>query len=497
MAWGKADAAREQPMLTRRQFSASAAGIVVGAGIAGAATRPRYTRKLGAAADPGPGKTVAVGLRAAQRSIALPCFGGGAMPLWTFADGPWPPLIRLNLGDRLEATLNNELPRAGESTSIHWHGIRLPNDQDGVPFLVQPPVQPGETFRYGFTPPDPGTFFFHTHCNTVEQLGRGLVGILIIDGDTTEPYDADTVLLMRDWHVDIERGRFNSFYTLRGAARAGTYAPLRSVNGAVNPEIVLPAAGDCRVRLINTDTTRVMRIGVEGADAAIVAIDGMGVSPFPLASWAMGPGMRIDIVLRAPADGGIARLIDQSPPGRVALAHFVGRGAARRMSAFDPAPLRAPRIAEPDTKVAERLNFVFQSTESGKFIADNSDSGALLGALCLSQNLFWIINGRAWPDRDHARLPPPLAAFERGRSYVFVLRNDSEFAHPIHIHGHTFKLLRSSRQKGPQHHADTLLLLPREQAEVAFVADNPGDWMFHCHVLEHQEGGMMTTLRVA
>jgi FtsP/CotA-like multicopper oxidase with cupredoxin domain len=485
-------------MLTRRRFVASAATVVVGAELRGAEAQSRYSRKPGAAAAPGPGKTLAVRLTAAERSVALPCFGGRALPLWTFTDGEWPPLIRLDLGDRLEATLENRLPRAQESTSIHWHGIRLPNDQDGVPFLVQPPVQTGEVFRYGFTPPDPGTFFFHTHCNTVEQLGRGLEGILIIDGDTTEPYDADRVLLLRDWQVDVESARFNPFYTLRGAARAGTYAPVRSVNGAVNPEIALPASGDCRLRLINTDTTRVMQIGVEGAEAAIVAVDGVAVPPLPLVSWSLGPAMRLDIVLRAPADGGIARLVDRSPPGRVELAHAVGKGAARRTAAFDPAPLRASRLAQPDMKAAERMSFIFQASESGKFVAEADDAqGTAVGALCLSQKLFWSINGRAWPDRDHARLPPPLAVLKRGRTYVFSLRNDSAFAHPIHIHGHTFKLLRSSKQKQPQHHADTLLLLPQEQAEVAFVADNPGDWMFHCHIIEHQESGMMGYLRVS
>ena len=482
--------------LTRRRFVAAAATIVVGGELAGAGTQTRYTRKLGSAIDAGPGKTVSIRLNAAERSIALPCFGGRALPLWTFAEGQWPPLIRLDLGDRLEASLENHLPRAQESTSIHWHGIRLPNDQDGVPFLVQPPVKPGEIFRYGFTPPDPGTFFFHTHCNTVEQLGRGLQGVLIVDGDTTEPYDADTVLLLRDWQVDVESGRFNSFYTLRGAARAGTYAPLRSVNGAVNPEISLPASGDCRLRLINTDTTRVMQVGVEGAEAAVVAIDGMAVQPFPLVLWSLGPAMRIDVVLRAPTEGRVARLVDLSPPGRVEMAHFVGKGAVRGTAAFDPTPLRAVRIAEPDMKMAQRLNFVFESSESGKFIADDAQ-GAAVGALCLSQNLFWTINGRAWPDRDHARLPPPLAVLQRGSTYVFSLRNDSAFAHPIHIHGHTFKLLRSSKQKVPQHHTDTLLLLPQEQAEVAFVADNPGDWMFHCHIIEHQESGMMGYFRVS
>lgn len=485
-------------MLTRRQFVAGAASIGTATIVGGASARGPYTRKLGAPVAPGAGKTVAVRLTAAERPIELPCFGGHSLPMWTFADGAWPPLIRLDLGNRLDATLENRLPRAGESTSIHWHGIRLPNDQDGMPYLVQPPVQPGESFHYSFTPPDTGTFFFHTHCNTVEQLGRGLEGVLIVDGDITEPYDTDMVLLLRDWRVDLEAGQFNPFYTLRGAGRAGTYGSVRSVNGATNPAIALPASGDCRLRVINTDPTRVMQIGVEDAEAAIVAIDGIAVQPFPLATWSMGTAMRIDLVLRAPPEGKIARLIDNSPPGRVELAHFVGEGAPRRKTAFDPAPLRAGRIPEPDLKSAERQSFLFQASEAGNVISAADDAlGSALGSICLSEKIFWTINGRPWPDRDHARLPPPLAVLKRGRSYIFTLKNDTPFAHPIHIHGHTFKLLRSNKQSWPQHHADTLLLLPDEQAEVAFVADNPGDWMFHCHIIEHQESGMMGYLRVA
>lgn len=484
-------------MLTRRQFSAGAAAVAAGAVLARASVRPSYARELGAPAKIGAGKLVAVRLVTAERPTALPCFGNHSLPMWSFTDGAWPPVIRLDLGDRLEATIENRLPRPDESTSIHWHGIRLPNDQDGVPYLVQAPVRPGESFRYSFAPPDTGTYFFHTHCNTVEQLGRGLEGILIIDGDTTEPYDADEVLFMRDWQVDRETGEFNPFFTLRGAGRAGTFGPVRSVNGAVNPEIRLPASGDCRLRLINADPTRIMQIGVEDADAAIVAIDGIAVPPFPLSRWSMGPAMRIDLVLRAPQPGRIARLVDHSTPDRVELAHFVGSGVARRNSSFDPAPLRAGRIAEPDLKAATRLNFVFQASEAGQLVATPDDGlGAPLGALCLSSRTFWTINSRAWPDSDHARLPPPLAVLDRGRSYVFALKNDSEFSHPIHIHGHSFKLLGSDKQNRPPHHTDTVLLLPHETAEVAFVADNPGDWMFHCHIIEHQETGMMSYLRV-
>jgi FtsP/CotA-like multicopper oxidase with cupredoxin domain len=159
--------------------------------------------------------------------------------------------------------------------------------------------------------------------------------------------------------------------------------------------------------------------------------------------------------------------------------------------------LRAGRIPEPDLASAKRLDFTFHASETGAVVATADAAGGPLGALCTSSRTFWGINERGWPERGHSRLPPPLALLERDRSYVFRLKNRSEFSHPIHIHGHTFKLLRASKQRHPAHYTDTVLLLPGEEADVAFVADNPGDWMLHCHVIEHQETGMMGYLRVA
>jgi FtsP/CotA-like multicopper oxidase with cupredoxin domain len=487
-------------MLTRRQFAlAGAATAFAGAAVIGGVNwRRRYNRKLAPPLKLEPGKTDTIRLVAAERPTALPCFGGQSLPMWTFTEGVWPPIIHLKLGEQLDVTLENKLPGAEESTSIHWHGARLPNNQDGVPYLVQQPVRPGESFRYRFMPPDTGTFFFHTHCNTAEQLGRGMQGVLIVDGDTTEPYDADMVLFIRGWQVDPGASEFNPFFTLRGAGRAGTYASLRSVNGIANPEFKLPASGDCRLRLINGDPTRIIQIGVEDGEAAIIAIDGFAVPPVELSSWTMGPAMRLDLVLRAPEPGKVVRLVDKAGADAVVLAHFVGTGEPIRTDEFDPAPLHAVRITEPDLGTAERLSFVFQASETGQVVALPEDGpGGLLGPLCVSARNFWTINDHGWPDRDHARLPPPIAVLERDRSYIFTLKNASPFTHPVHIHGHTFKLLGSDKQTRPEHHTDTLLVLPGETAEVAFVADNPGDWMFHCHIIEHQETGMMSYLRVA
>ncbi len=416
--------------------------------------------------------------------------------MWTFSDESWLPVVRLKLGERLDATFENSLPREGEHSSIHWHGIRLPNGQDGVPYLTQQPVWPGEKYSYSFVPPDTGTFFFHPHCNTVEQLGRGMAGVLIVEGDETEPYDADVPIVLRDWRLGEAGEGFIEFLTPEGAGKAGTFGAIRSANGEQNPEIMLPAEGDCRLRILNLDNTRVMEIGIQDTEAAIVAVDGIAVPPFSLKSWRLGPAMRIDIVVRAPADGETVRLVDYFAPEPVPVARLIGKGQAKRKNAFDPAPLRAGRIPEPELETAERLTFAFSATATADALVEAEADGLLLGSLCTAAGAFWAINKKVWPAGDHSRIPPPLATLQRGKSYVFDLQNLTPHQHPIHIHGHSFKFLKSNRRNLPVHHADTVLLQPKERVEVALVADNPGDWMLHCHIIEHQETGMMGYIRV-
>jgi FtsP/CotA-like multicopper oxidase with cupredoxin domain len=154
-------------------------------------------------------------------------------------------------------------------------------------------------------------------------------------------------------------------------------------------------------------------------------------------------------------------------------------------------------VPDPDLANATRLTFEYASTAAGTALAATREQFPGIDDLCLSDRTFWAINKTSWPADGHNRLPPPLALLETGRTYVFELFNASKQFHPIHIHGHTFTVLSSTKQDLPRHLADTVLLVPRERLEVAFVADNPGDWMFHCHLIEHQETGMMGYVRVA
>jgi len=432
----------------------------------------------------------------AERPTALPCFNGRTLPLWTFEAGTTFPIVRMKLGERLDTVFKNNLPVAGEVATIHWHGLRIPNDQDGVPYMTQQPIAPGAEGHYSFVPPDTGSFFFHTHCNSVEHFGRGLIGALIVEGDEIEPPDAEAVLLMKDWHIGPD-GKFLPFSTDEGAARGGTPGTVRSVNGEASPVITVPSSADVRIRFYHLDPMRVSDIGFENAEAAIIAVDGNGVTPIPLESWRMGSAMRVDLLLRSAPPGHSVKLFDYFSKEPYLLAEFKSEGAPKRTAPFKATPLKMMPFEKLDEASAQRIPVEFSATPTGASIAAaGAVSDIQIGPLCLTKRTFWAINKQAWPGADHKELGPPLAVLKSGSSYIFELKNTTPRAHPIHIHGHMFEVLSSSLRQLPRVHCDTVLLLPKERIEVGIVAGDPGKWMFHCHILEHQETGMMGYIEV-
>jgi len=370
-----------------------------------------------------------------------------------------------------------------------------------VPYLTQLPVQPGERFTYRFTPPDAGSYFFHPHCNTAEQMGRGLIGALIVE-DGAAGFDDEHVLILKDWRLTPE-GAFDSFVTLGGASRAGTFGSLRTVNAHPSPRFDVAAGANIRLRLINADSTRISAIGLAGAPAFVIAIDGNAVAPFALDTWRLGPAMRLDLSLRSPRDTQF-RLVDYFAPEPVTLATFATGGAALREGAFGPTPLPKSPVSEPDIGAAWTHTLELGAgvtpldiPEPPPIVLPNGDRIERADSLCLASATFWTLDGQSWPMQDHRRLPPPLFSVPRGQSVALEFRNATKRAHPIHIHGHTMTVLSSSVLPRPVHRADTVLVMPNERVKVAFVADNPGNWMIHCHIIEHQETGMMGWFRVS
>ena len=453
---------------TRRQVLAGLAGLgVAGLGAGGV----RYW--LGRPLDP---QTRDYELIAAPLDVEL--VAGRATPAWAYG-GQVPGLeLRCRQGDRLRVRFINRL---NEPTTIHWHGIRLPIEMDGVPYVSQLPVQPGEYFDYDFVVQDAGTFWYHPHLSSSEQLGRGLVGPLIVEEREPTGFQHERTLGLKTWAVD-EQGAFTAFSVPREAARGGTPGRLSTVNGTHAPRMELPAGQVVRLRLLNLDSTVTYRLNLPGAEARLYALDGQPLQqPRPLGKdyW-LGPGMRLDLALKVPAAG--AELALRNGPLR--LATLVSQASAEPAAAW-PSALPANPLAEPDLAQAETLKFNFEWAAA---LSENLDQGAAYK--------LWQINGQAWDIADKTCADRPIARLRQGRSYIFELRNMTQYQHPIHLHGMAFKVLDSDRKMIIPYFTDTYLLGKNERARIAFVADNPGVWMFHCHVIDHMETGLMAAIEV-
>ncbi|KRW60010.1 multicopper oxidase family protein [Pseudomonas sp. TTU2014-080ASC] len=386
--------------------------------------------------------------------------------------------LRCRQGERLRVRFINKLD---VETTIHWHGIRLPLAMDGVPYVSQAPVKPGEYFDYDFITPDAGSYWYHPHTASGEQLGRGLVGALIVEEREPTGFTYERTLNLKSWHVD-EQGAFTDFSVPREAARGGTPGRLSSVNGVHAPTLELPAGQVVRLRILNLDNTLTYRLNLPGAEARVYALDGNPVEPhsFPKEYW-IGPGMRIDIGLKVPEAG--TELPLRNGPLRLATLKSV---ASTDPVADWPPALPANPIAEPDLATAQTLRFNFEWAGA---VSVGLEQGAA--------HSFWQINGQAWDINDKTCADRPIARLELGKSYIFELRNLSQYQHPIHLHGMTFKVLSSDRKRITPYFTDTYLLGKNERAKVALVADNPGVWMFHCHVIDHMETGLMASIEVA
>ncbi len=409
--------------------------------------------------------------------------------------------IRAKKGDRLEIAFDN---RMHEGSTVHWHGIRLPNEYDGVPTLTQPLVQPGGRFVYRVPLDDPGTFFFHPHCDETGQAGRGLAGVLIVEDERDPKFDAEFVLVLKDWRL-AEDGGFLALSEPDGASKAGTFGATRTVNGKPAERLEAPANGDVRLRILNIDSTRVMDIGVEGAPAALIAVDGHALDPIPMDDlpdgiWRMGPAQRIDVALRMPGEGGTVRIGDYRAAEIYEFATITAQPSRRAARRFHPPGLPAARLPRPDLKRAEQLTFTLQqatdaAVKEAGLPPDDPLAKALIDSLCVGATAYWAIDQQAWPTGAQRKLPAPLARLKAGASYRVVIKNGTRFPHPIHLHGHAFQVIDSSSKRLPRHWADTVLVQSGETVEIAFVAA-PGDWVFHCHILEHMETGMMGWFRV-
>jgi FtsP/CotA-like multicopper oxidase with cupredoxin domain len=454
------------------------------AGLAGLSALPFLPARGSAVAAPA---LVEARLIASAKDVQLVPAQYPATPAWTYNGTVPGPVLRARQGDRLRVVAENALE---EATTVHWHGIRLPNAMDGVPFITQRPIEPGASFTYEFPLPDAGTFFYHPHQRSYEQVGRGLAGALIVQEREPPKVDRDVLWVLGDFRLNADatiRGGFGNFMDVSHAGRIGNTV---TVNGFVPEAFGVRAGERIRLRLINAAAARAFALEFRGHRPWVIALDGQPVEPHEPEGGAvvLGPAMRADLILDMSASPGTRHAVHDGFYPRQAYTLIeleYGDEPPLRRHAGDPPRLPDNPLAEPDLRSAERHEIVF--------------TGGMMGNMRgLPRGAAWAVNGLADGCGDSGLPFEPILVLRRGRSCILQLVNDTMWHHPIHLHGHALRVLtRNGRPTRHREWLDTVMLEPRERAEIAFVADNPGDWMFHCHVLEHQASGMMSCIRVS
>ncbi len=486
--------------LSRRAFLGVSAGAAASFVLASCApSGPTWVSPTGAAVQRaeeergGTGRVVTASLVAAATTLDL---AGTLAP--TYSYGPVPgPVLRLGAGDTLRASIRNDMPF---DTSIHWHGIALRNDMDGVPPLTQAPIAPGAEFLYDFVPPDPGTYWYHSHVGA--QLDRGLYAAIIVE-DPSEPlqYDDEWVVVLDDWLDGVGVDPDEVFEELRQGMPAGgmdemfmrdgnmlmgansdllegdagdVYYPYFLVNGKpkADPEVFTTKPGNrVRIRLISAAGDTAFRVALGGHTLTVTHTDGFPIEPVEVESVLIGLGERYDVVVTL--DSGVFPFIAEAL-GKQDHAFAIVRTGDGAPPAADVSidELSRGRIATAaDLKAAESVTLPSRTPDRQLDFRLTGDMGAYN----------WGIYGVQFNSEDAFGNALAMRSGERVR---ITMKNETMMWHPLHLHGHTYQHADGGPRK------DTSIVLPGQTIIADFDADNPGQWFAHCHNVYHLEAGM-------
>ena len=433
--------------------------------------------KLVEAADVNPDpKIVEVTLEA--RISTLEITPGARTDAWTYNGGLPGPLIRARRGDRVIVHFSNHLP---QSTTVHWHGVQVPIEMDGVPGVSQPPVQPGGTFTYDFVVPDAGLFWYHPHVMSAAQVGFGLYGpLLVADPDDPVKVADELVLVLSDIATDDD-GKLHAADSggIVGAllGREGNHV---LVNGKVRPTVTVRDGALQRWRIVNAAKSRYFELVLgDGQPFELIGVDG-GHMEYSLKRWTivLGPGERADVLVAPRLDGQNVTLIT-NPFNR-------GYGSVEYRSAedlivFQPASL--PRVATAELPKVTR--------DIPAMSADGATPITIDLVMTKAQGItgFAIEGGPFW------RKSAVRAAV--GEKQLWTITNKAIWAHPIHLHGFFFQEVdESGVPLSPRAWKDTIHVPVDETRRFLVTLDRRGSWMYHCHILDHAEIGLMSTVDV-
>jgi FtsP/CotA-like multicopper oxidase with cupredoxin domain len=425
------------------------------------------------------------------------------LPVYTYNGSVPGAQIRIKQGDRVKIHFKNELP---QPTTIHWHGYPVPNSQDGVPGVTMNAIKPGETFTYEFTATVPGTYFYHSHQESAKQLDKGLYGTLIVEPKNEEKVDRDYTLVLDEWMSNPDEGNMDMNDMNHSNMHHGNHSDdeqmdmsnmnhdmsmydLFTMNGksgsAIEP-LKVKKGERVRLRFVNAGYMS-HKLHLHGHDFKIVATDGQPLKdPQPIKDELLNiaPGERYDIefVANHPGEWLLECHSDmKGTDGMEVKIQYEGEtGKTDKANAKEELPI---------VDITK-----YGKNELGSFTLDQKydveytmDLGTAMG----KDGMIFTINGKTYPETK------PINIKKGDLVKVKMVNNSPKDVHPMHLHGHFFQVLSKNGKPitGSPLIKDTLNLKPGEEYVVAFKADNPGNWMFHCHDLHHASAGMVTEVK--
>ena len=408
---------------------------------------------------------------------------GRRVEAWTYNGGLPGPLIRLRVGDRLIVHFTNRLPAA---TTVHWHGLRIPIQMDGVPDHSQPEVKPGESFTYDFIVPDAGLYWYHPHVMSAAQVGFGLYGAFLVDDPAEEIAVAEEhVLVLSD--IDLTAAdRLEAADTGGSAGMAfGREGNVVLVNGRNHPRVSVRTGVPQRWRIVNAAKSRYFEFDPgEGQRFTKIGGDG-GLQEYATEHefLVLAPGERADVFITPRAAPGAeiavgSRLFDR---GYGSVEGRLGEQLFTMVMADAPAPatpMTLPTVTRPIAPV-DQAGAVPIAIEFG---ISQAPGGAFN----------YTINGKRL-----GQFKPVQATV--GDTQIWTITNPTPWSHPFHLHGFFFQVLDTNGEPTrPLAWKDTVSVPFKGSVRlIVRYDDRPGMWMFHCHILDHADGGLMGTVQLS
>lgn len=422
---------------------------------------------------------------------------GAETSVWGFNQSVPGPVLRFKRGEEAVVQLKNRLPQA---TTVHWHGVRVPNEMDGVPNVTQEAVAPNADFTYRFRTPDSGTYWYHPHQSSFEQVPRGLYGPLIVEEERPVSVDREVVWVLSDFKLGADNQPIEDFGKVTDFGSGGRLGNTIAINGkaaGAQQKLQLRPNERVRLRLINAASARILALDFTGHKPWVISLDGQGIKPRPLtAPLVLGGGQRTDLILDGTGGSGEFAVWDRRDQG-TRLASIAYQGSPVRAKALGaPAAIPPNRILQPNLSRATRHFLAFEGGVLGMpAIGKVDDRPQDVKTIMERHGLSWTMNYTA--QHEHALMHEPLFQLRKGEHVVVKMLNRTEFEHPMHLHGHFFQVVAvNGKPVAERVWRDTAMMAPRAEMDIAFVADNVGEWMFHCHILDHAAGGMMGTVLV-